>query len=222
VTVDAFGTLVEAAGHIEALERLVASWGLDRTRDEITRAFRAEVSYYRPRSLAGRDPASLRQLRLDATGVFLDALGAPDALRREDVMPAFVDALRFRVIEGALPALDRLIAAGLRLAVCANWDVGLHDHLERLGLAGRFDAILTSADVGAEKPNPRIFLAALERLGVAPEEAVHVGNEEADRLGALAAGLAFEPVPLATVPDRLGLPGPRPPGATNGDPGGAR
>ncbi len=51
----------------------------------------------------------------------------------------------------------------------------------------------------------RIFRVALERLGVRPEEAVHVGNEEADRLGALAAGLAFEPVPLATLPDRLGL-----------------
>jgi len=205
VTVDAFGTLVEADGHIEALERLVSSWGLARSRGEIVGAFRTEVAFYRPRSLTGRDPASLRQLRLDATAIFLDALGAPVALRRADVMPAFVDALRFRVIDGALPALDRLTAAGLRLAVCANWDVGLHDHLERLGLAGRFDAILTSADVGAEKPNPCIFLAALERLGVAPEEAVHVGNEEADRLGALAAGLAFEPVPLATVPDRLGL-----------------
>jgi putative hydrolase of the HAD superfamily len=93
----------------------------------------------------------------------------------------------------------------LPLAVVANWDIGLHEHLARLGMTERFVAILTSAEAGAEKPDPRIFGLALERLGVRPEEAVHVGNEDVDRLGASAAGLAFEPVPLATLPDRLGL-----------------
>jgi putative hydrolase of the HAD superfamily len=206
VTVDAFGTLVEADGHAEALVDLVASWGLQRNRDEILGAFRTEVAYYRPRSFTGRDEASLRRLRLAATGVFLEALGAADAIRPEDAMPAFVSTLRFRVIDGALPAIDRLSAAGLRLAICANWDIGLHGHLERLGVADRFDQILTSADVGAEKPDPRIFRVALERLGgVRPGEAVHVGNEDVDRIGALAAGMAFEPVPLATLPERLGL-----------------
>jgi len=215
VTVDAFGTLVEGDGHIDSLVDLVASWGLRRTRYEIVRAFKAEVAYYRPRSFTGRDQDSLRRLRLDATAVFLRALGAdldadPRAdvrarLHPEEVMPAFVAALRFRAIGGVLPALDRLAAAGLPLAVVANWDIGLHEHLARLGLTERFVAILTSAEAGAEKPDPRIFGLALDRLGVRPEEAVHVGNEDVDRLGALAAGLAFEPVPLATLPDRLGL-----------------
>jgi len=215
VTLDAFGTLVEGDGHIDSLVDLVASWGLRHRRDEIVRAFKAEVAYYRPRSFTGRDQASLAQLRLDATAVFLRALGANlDAdlradvragLRPEEVMPAFVAALRFRAIDGVLPALDRLAAAGLPLAVVANWDIGLHEHLARLGMTERFVAILTSAEAGAEKPDPRIFGLALERLGVRPEEAVHVGNEDVDRLGASAAGLAFEPVPLATLPDRLGL-----------------
>jgi putative hydrolase of the HAD superfamily len=203
VTLDAFGTLVEGDRHIDSLVDLVASWGLRRTRDEIARAFKAEVAYYRPRSFTGRDQASLRQLRLDATAVLLGALDAD--LAPEEVMPAFVAALRFRAIDGVLPALDRLRDAGLPLAVVANWDIGLHEHLAHLGLTERFVAILTSAEAGAEKPDPRIFGLALDRLGVAPAQAVHVGNEDADRLGALAAGIAFEPVPLATVPDRLGL-----------------
>jgi FMN phosphatase YigB (HAD superfamily) len=207
VTLDAFGTLVEGDGHIDSLVDLVASWGLRRTREEITRAFTAEVAYYRPRSFTGRDQASLRQLRLDATAVFLRALDVDlrADLRPEEAMPAFVGALRFRLIDGVLSALDRLAAAGLPMAVVANWDIGLHEHLARLGIAERFVTILTSAEAGAEKPDPRIFQVALDRLGVAPAEAIHVGNEEADRLGALAAGLAFEPVPLATLPDRLGL-----------------
>ena len=215
VTLDAFGTLVEGDGHIDSLVDLVASWGLRRTRDEIVRAFKAEVAYYRPRSFTGRDQESLRRLRLDATAVFLRALDAnleadPRAavqagLHPEEIMPAFVGALRFRAIDGVLPALDRLAVAGLPLAVVANWDIGLHEHLARLGMTERFVAILTSAEAGAEKPNPRIFGLALDRLGVRPDEAVHVGNEDVDRLGALAAGLAFEPVPLTTLPDRLGL-----------------
>jgi len=211
ITLDAFGTLVEGDGHIDSLVDLVASWGLRRTRDEIVQAFKAEVAYYRPRSFTGRDQASLTQLRLDATDVFLRALDADlraelhTDLHPEQVMPAFVSALRFRVIDGVLPALDRLAAAGLPMAVVANWDIGLHEHFARLGMTERFVTILTSAEAGAEKPDPRIFGLALNRLGVSPAQAIHVGNEEADRLGALAAGLAFEPVPLATLPDRLGL-----------------
>jgi putative hydrolase of the HAD superfamily len=203
VTVDAFGTLVEADGHLDSLVKLVSSWGLRRTREEIARAFKAEVAYYRPRSVTGRDAASLQRLRIDATNVFLQALGVD--LPPEEVMPAFVGALRFRLMEGALPALDRLAGAGLRLAVAANWDIGLREHLAYLGIRDRFVAVLTSAEVGTEKPDPRIFLVALQRLDVRPEEALHVGNEEVDRRGALAAGLAFEPAPLATLPDRLGL-----------------
>ncbi|MGH3033977.1 MAG: HAD family hydrolase, partial [Gaiellaceae bacterium] len=55
-------------------------------------------------------------------------------------------------------------------------------------------------------PDPAVFRAALQRLGVAPERAVHVGDSDADRAGAEAAGLAFEPAPVATLPERLGLP----------------
>jgi putative hydrolase of the HAD superfamily len=44
-------------------------------------------------------------------------------------------------------------------------------------------------DIGHAKPRPEIFTAALQRLGVAPQEIVHVGdNERTDVRGALAAG----------------------------------
>jgi FMN phosphatase YigB (HAD superfamily) len=42
-------------------------------------------------------------------------------------------------------------------------------------------------------------------MGVEAGRALHVGDDDADRAGAEAAGLAFEPVPLATVPERIGL-----------------
>jgi HAD superfamily hydrolase (TIGR01509 family) len=126
-------------------------------------------------------------------------------LAAPDFVPAFMDAIVFRLAEDACSTLDALRSAGLALACVANWDVSLFLHLWRLDVADRFEAVLTSAEAGAEKPDPRIFLLTLERLGVPPQRALHIGDEEADRQGALAAGLAFEPAPLATLPRRLGL-----------------
>jgi HAD superfamily hydrolase (TIGR01549 family) len=86
-----------------------------------------------------------------------------------------------------------------------NWDLGIGEQLERAGLSSFISAVASSAETGAEKPDPRVFAEAVARLGVQPERALHIGDDEADRAGAEAAGLAFEPAPLATLPERLGL-----------------
>lgn len=203
VTVDAFGTLVELRDPVRPLHAALAKHGVERDDDAISRAFAAEVAYYLPRSLEGRDEASLAKLRRDCAAVFLTELDAE--LDPAEFAPAFVAALEFRPVRGALAALDRLREAGLSLACVANWDCTLSAHLARLGVADRFAAIVSSADAGVEKPDPGIFLVALSRLGIDPGRALHVGDDEVDREGALAAGLAFEPVPLATLPARLGL-----------------
>jgi putative hydrolase of the HAD superfamily len=203
VTVDAFGTLLLLEDPTERLRAALAERGVDRDADAVRAAFRAEAAYYRPRSLAGRDADSLLALRRDCMRVFLAAAEAP--LEAAAFVPAFLEAIVFRPADGALEALDALAGAGLSLACVANWDVSLHEHLERLGLDTRFAVVLPSAEAGAEKPQPRIFEMALERLGVEPARALHIGDEAVDREGAAAAGLAFEPVPLATLPARLGL-----------------
>ena len=59
-----------------------------------------------------------------------------------------------------------------------------------LGLARYFDTVVSSASVGLHKPDPRIFELACARLGVAPEEAAHVGDHHyADIVGATAVGM---------------------------------
>jgi len=75
--------------------------------------------------------------------------------------------------------------------VVSNWDVSLHDVLERTGLTPLVDAALASAEVGARKPAPAIFAAALAAAdGVAPGDALHVGDTvEADVEGARRAGI---------------------------------
>ena len=92
-----------------------------------------------------------------------------------------------------MPALRALRAAGVKLVAASNWDVSLHEQLERTGLTPLLDGALSSAEVGAPKPDPEIFTRALALAGARPDEALHVGDDlEADVGGALAAGL--EPV----------------------------
>ena len=129
---------------------------------------------------------------------------APE-LEAETFAPAFVGALVFRPLEGVVEALRRLRRAGLELACVTNWDVGIGEQLEQAGLAPYLSAIVSSAETGAEKPDPKVFEEALKRVGVGPGRAIHIGDDEADQAGALAAGLGFEPPPLATLPERLGL-----------------
>ncbi len=192
VTIDAYGTLVELVDPVPALQAALAERGARRGPDLVRAAFRAEVAYYRPRSLEGRDAASLAALRRDCARVFLREAEAE--LDAAEFTQAFVDSLVFRPVAGALAAVERFAAAGLALAVVSNWDVGLY---EKLGsLRSRFACVVTSAEVGAAKPDPAVFVAALERLGVAAGRALHIGDEPGDEDGARAAGMRFRWAPL--------------------------
>jgi putative hydrolase of the HAD superfamily len=102
-------------------------------------------------------------------------------------------------IEGAVETIRLLRARGLEVAVVSNWDIGLSEQLERLGLAVLFTAITTTAEAGAPKPDPAVFRLALERLRVHPSRALHVGDEPGDEDGAAAAGMRFAHAPLATA-----------------------
>lgn len=94
------------------------------------------------------------------------------------------------VVERSAESLERLRSAGLRLGVVSNSDGRVEQALEAAGLRGYFDVVIDSALVGIEKPDPRIFHAALEALGVSPEEALYVGDlYEVDVIGARAAGM---------------------------------
>ena len=203
VTVDANGTAVELDDPTDRLQAALAERGVERERDVVASAFKAEVAYYLPRTLEGSDEASLAGLLRRCTGVFLEHAEAD--LEPESFAPAFADSIRFRPIPGAVEALERLQGAGLALACVSNWDASLGAQLERAGLGSYFTTVVSSAEAGAAKPEPGAFTVALTRLGVEPARALHIGDTDADSEGAAAAGLAFEPVPLATLPERLGL-----------------
>ncbi|HSJ97377.1 MAG TPA: HAD family hydrolase [Myxococcota bacterium] len=87
--------------------------------------------------------------------------------------------------------LDRLRGRA-RLALASNWSwtPAALAILDAGGLRARLDALAISHDVGLRKPRAELFAAALDALGVAAGEAIHVGdNLEADVAGAAALGL---------------------------------
>ena len=192
VTIDAFGTLLELRDPVGALARLLPG----HEPAEIERAFRAEAAYYMAHSHRG----GLDELYGECIRVFNDELGT------ELSADEYVGALdsEYAVLPDVPETLVRLRGMGLELAVVGNWDLRLREHLERLGLAPFFSAVVSSADAGSPKPDARPFLVALERVGGRAERALHVGDSPADEEGARAAGMSFLPAPLATVPERLG------------------
>jgi putative hydrolase of the HAD superfamily len=106
--------------------------------------------------------------------------------------------------EGSLEALRTLIGRGYRVAVISNADGRVRGLLETAGLASLLEFVVDSAEVGVEKPDPRIFHAATDRLGLSPGACAYVGDiYEIDVLGAQAAGLTGILVGDAPAPDHV-------------------
>lgn len=107
------------------------------------------------------------------------------------VYDAFGSAERWRAWDDVRPAFERLRERGVRVGVISNWDRRLPGLLAGLGLTDVVETVVSSADVGLRKPDPRIFELACERLGVEAARCAHVGDHlYADVLGARAAGLS--------------------------------
>jgi putative hydrolase of the HAD superfamily len=197
VTVDGYGTLVRLRDPVPLFRERLAAHGIDCPEEAIRAGFAAEVAYYRPNALLGRDAESLAALRLECARIFL--AGAAVDLDAAGFVDDFMAAIVMEPIEGAFETVRSLRARGLEVAVVSNWDVGLAEQLERLGAASLFATIATTAEAGAPKPEPPVFRLAIDRLGVRPERALHVGDEPGDEEGARAAGMRFAPAPLATA-----------------------
>lgn len=114
--------------------------------------------------------------------------GAERIARR--VYDEFGDSARWKAYPDVRPGFERLRAKGLRLGIISNWDSRLAGLLAGLGLSPLLDVVVSSAQVGLRKPDPRIFELAAESLGVNPADCVHVGDHHyADVVGATAVGM---------------------------------
>jgi len=93
------------------------------------------------------------------------------------------------------PTLRALRGRGIRIGIVSNVPRDLRPIFAAHGLADLIDAFTHSFEVGAEKPDPAIFLRATEALGTAPSETLMVGDHPVADAGALKAGLRFHLLP---------------------------
>ena len=101
------------------------------------------------------------------------------------------------------PPSSRFAGRAPPSALITNYDTRVFAVLEALGLSELLSAVVIPAHVGAAKPDPAIFRYALDRVGAAPAEALHVGDEiDDDYRGAEAVGMQ------AVLIDRRGIRGP--------------
>jgi putative hydrolase of the HAD superfamily len=192
VVFDAMGTLVHLLAPAPALQReLAARHGIVVSRAAARRAIRAEIAHYLTHHLTARDRASLTTLRLQCARIIGEQLGGEaTALADGQLLAVLMASLRFRAYGDAAGALRALRRRQLPIAVASNWDVSLPDVLDAVGLAPLIDVVVTSAQVGASKPEARVISSALDALGVPADRAVHVGDSlAADVEGARAAGV---------------------------------
>jgi putative hydrolase of the HAD superfamily len=190
ITIDALGTLLELVPPAPRLRAgLRERFGLEVSEAEAGRAMRAEIGFYRAHLHLGRDRTGLDELRRHCAEILRDTLGAP-ALDLDALTEVLLAAIRFEPFPDTVPALRELRAAGLRLVAASNWDVSLHEQLERTGLDALLDGAVSSAEAGAAKPDPAILMRALAIAGADAAHAWHVGDDiEADVGAARAAGV---------------------------------
>ena len=130
----------------------------------------------------------------DYFGILLAQVGTP-AAEVEGIIDLLWEAhqrsgLWTAAIEGAVATVRALREAGYRLGVVSNAEGRVARDLDNAGYASLFETVVDSFLVGVEKPDPAIFGIALERMGLAPETTLYLGDVPAvDVAGARAAGL---------------------------------
>lgn len=121
-------------------------------------------------------------------------------LRKKDVS----DGLWNKEIKGTRSVLSALKQRNFRLAVISNSDGRVGKLLDDKKLTGYFEVVVDSAKLGVEKPDPRIFRHALQRMNAKPEHSLYIGDfYSIDVLGARRAGmkpLLIQPFPYYQHP----------------------
>jgi putative hydrolase of the HAD superfamily len=200
VLFDAAGTLIHLREPVGVTYgRLARAHGVTASVERIGQAFGGILPGMPAMAFPGAPPAAVvARERAWWRDLVRRTFAAAEPGARFDDFDAYFDALfasfahpsAWEVVDEALATLAHIRRQGLMTGVVSNFDHRLPGLLDGLGLAPLLDVVIRPADIGAAKPDARIFHAALDRLGVAPGDALYVGDDEDEDLrGAQAAGL---------------------------------
>jgi phosphoglycolate phosphatase len=118
----------------------------------------------------------------------------PEKAKEAERIAYSIDYLPFLEYMDPEPGLYDVLArvkASYKVALATNRGKSIPPLLERFELKGVFDVVSTILEVPRPKPAPDMLLYCLEKTGLAPDEAVYVGDMENDRIAAEAAGIPF-------------------------------
>ncbi|MFD0895208.1 HAD-IA family hydrolase [Luteolibacter ambystomatis] len=200
IFLDAAGTLIEPAEPVAAVyARHFSAVGWPVTMERIGRAFREAFQVAGDPSYGCQDGGDLAE-RIWWKGVVGDVAWRcgfdPEAEETtfEEVFAGLFSHYDSGSAWTVFPEVERVLgrfrAAGCRLAVVSNFDLRLHRILRDLRLGEYCNAVITSAEAWARKPDPAIFTAALRALDACPDSTVHIGDSPtADGTGAATAGI---------------------------------
>jgi putative hydrolase of the HAD superfamily len=214
VLFDAAGTLIFPRRPVgETYTRMARAYGVEADAERIGAAFRHTLRHMPAMVFPGAAAAEItgRERAWWLTlvrRVFESA--APGAVFSdfdacfERLFAHYADPSAWVLAAGARELLAALRTRGLRTGMVSNFDHRLPALLDGLGLSPLLDVVVRPADVGAAKPDARIFTAALRRLGIEPQAALYVGDDaDEDIAGARAAGL--HAVDVGTLPQLAAL-----------------
>ncbi len=191
-------TLVDLhTGYDRELLELASGAGLSCTLDDVHRAMKLAWQEQVKRDATATwepSPAADQEWALVIDRDICCSLGLRDAEMhaRANAISRhlFHDPASYTVFPDVMDTLNALRSMGVKLGIISNWGWHLQDLCAQLGLAHFFDFIVSSARVGASKPHPAIFRAALAQAGMDPREVLHVGDTlAADVLGPQVLGI---------------------------------
>ena len=128
---------------------------------------------------------NLRRGRLIDSFNFFDLIYTTEKI--DEIADAYIQELPFdnHLFEGAVEILDYLILKYKLHIITNGFEEVQHKKLKNSGIDHYFSTVTTSEEVGLKKPNPKVFLTALNKANSLPAQSVMIGDSlEADILGA--------------------------------------
>lgn len=180
----------------DALSEVLADDGRTVTEDELRAAWDDSDrwfwdEYHRSGNDTWSDDARINEYWRRYQSVLLERLGV-DARHEvlDRILAGQFAADAWEPYPDVEPMLAEVRATGVSIGVVSDWGSNLRGILSGLGLDRHLDFVLPSGAVGVAKPNPAFYRMALDAAGVAPDEALMVGDSyRADVRGAWSAGM---------------------------------
>ena len=187
VVFDLDDTLWPIAPVILRAEKAMAGWIRDNA-PEVAARWDVNTLKLLRASLVAANPAIAKDVMALRRGTILaafDECGGSQTQAEEAFEFFRSERQKVEFYPDALPALERL-SKRFRLGVISNGFASV----EAIGIAHHFETVVSAHEVGTSKPDPLIYQACVERMGLAPERMLYVGDDPAnDIIGPQTAGL---------------------------------